>query len=90
MSLAVLVLAGQALCPLSHSASHFFSLATFAIGSHFMSRPAWITILLFVLSHVTGKTGMHHHSHPLVEMEGSKVFAWVDLEPRSSQSLLPK
>jgi hypothetical protein len=33
-------------------------------------------ILLFVLLHIAGMTGMCHHTQPLVEMGSCELFAW--------------
>jgi hypothetical protein len=44
-------------------------LSSFEIESQFISRPAWISVLLPVLSHIAGMTGMCH-SHPGAGWEG--------------------
>jgi hypothetical protein len=43
--------------------SAFFALAVFEIGPYFVSGPQ---SSYFVLWHVAGMTGAHHHTHPLV------------------------
>jgi hypothetical protein len=67
------VLARQALYHVSHSAN-LFALLIFKMGSHFMTWLAWTIMLLFVLPHVAGRTGVHHHAQPLIEMGVSQTF----------------
>jgi hypothetical protein len=40
-----------------------------------MPRVAWTVILLSVLPHETGMTGMYHHTQPLIEMGSHELFA---------------
>jgi hypothetical protein len=43
------MLAGQVLCPLSHAAPALFALVILEMGSHFLPKTDWTTILLFKL-----------------------------------------
>jgi hypothetical protein len=63
-----LVLGRQAIYNLSYAPRPFFLLITFEIGSYFMSRLGWTTIL-FLLPYETEMIGMCHCTQPLVEME---------------------
>jgi hypothetical protein len=55
-----------------------------------MLRPAWTSILLFMLPLVAGMTGTHHHTQPLIEIGGSReLFVQAGFEPQSSRSLSP-
>jgi hypothetical protein len=55
----------------------FFALVILEIGSCFMPRLAWTVILIFMLPHVAGMTGMQNHTQPLIEM------GWRELHPLS-------
>jgi hypothetical protein len=54
-------------------------LVIFEIGSYFMPGLAWTVILLFVLPHIAGMTGMHHCTEPLFEVGSHELFARVGL-----------
>jgi hypothetical protein len=54
--------------------SHFVTLVTFEIMFYSMSKPAWTTILLFVLPCVAGMRGVCHRTQPLVEMRSWWTF----------------
>jgi hypothetical protein len=62
----------------------------FLVGSHFMPRLSWTTILLFVLLHVPGMAGAHHHTQPLVEIGSQELFTRASHKLRLSLTPLPK
>jgi hypothetical protein len=51
----------------SHDAV-LFALVIFEIGAHFVPKPAWTVVLLFMPSHGAEMTGICHSAQPLVEM----------------------
>jgi hypothetical protein len=55
--------------PLESCHQSFFALIILGMGPSFMPRPAWTTVLLFVLPYITGMRGMHHRTQPLGDVE---------------------
>jgi hypothetical protein len=60
------------------------NLVIFEVGSDFIPRSAWITILLFVHPLIAGMTGAHHYAQTFVEMGYQELFAQAGLEPKYS------
>jgi hypothetical protein len=53
-----------------------FALVIFEMGSCRVPRPAWTSILLFLLSCVAGMAAEYHRAQLLVEMGSHELFAW--------------
>jgi hypothetical protein len=67
--------------------SVLFALVIFEIGvSLYAMASQRGPVLLFVLPHIAGMTGVHHHTHPLIEMGSHKLFGLVCLKPQFSPS----
>jgi hypothetical protein len=58
---------------LSH-APVLFAMVNLETGSHFIPRPAWTAVLLFVLPHIAEMTGVSHWTQLLTEMMSCEVF----------------
>jgi hypothetical protein len=47
---------------------------------HFIPKPAWTTVFLFVLLRVVGMISAKNHTQPLVVMGSYELFAWGSLK----------